>query len=105
MSLPIIIAQTDLIATVPQAIADFFANWPEVVQLKLPFAPPTFQANLYWGKSVHQDPRNKWLRQQLASAFETVRQRDYARNGSGSPTSNGRRVSIKSRCRCMRFRT
>lgn len=82
MSLPMIVSQTNLIATVPQALADFFSSSPEVIQLRLPFAPPTFQANLYWSKRVHQDAGNTWLRTRLAEAFRAVAARDYARNGT-----------------------
>lgn len=82
MSLPVIVANTDLIATVPQALADFFSNMLGIVQVKLPFIPPTFQANLYWSKGVHNDPAHRWLRTQLIEAFSEIKKRNYARNGA-----------------------
>ncbi len=81
MSLPMIIAQTDMIATVPQALADFFADTGRIRQIGLPFVPPTFQANMYWNRSAHLDPANVWLRQTLFSAFQVVKSRAYDRNG------------------------
>ena len=62
MSLPEIIAATDLIATVPDAIADVFADIRRIARLDLPFRSPVFEAHLHWSKSVHNDPANKWLR-------------------------------------------
>lgn len=62
MSLPEIIAATDLVATVPDAIADVFADIRRIARLELPFRSPVFEAHLHWSKSVHADPANKWLR-------------------------------------------
>lgn len=62
MSLPEIIAATELIATVPDAIADVFGDIQRVTRLALPFRSPVFEAHLHWSKSVHNDPANRWLR-------------------------------------------
>jgi len=69
MSLPEIIAGTDLIATVPDAIADVFAEFRRLARLDLPFRSPVFETHLHWSKSVHNDPANKWLRGVLFQAF------------------------------------
>ena len=69
MSLPEIIAGTDLLATVPDAIADAFADLKRLARLELPFRSPVFEAHLHWSKSVHNDPANKWLRGVLVDAF------------------------------------
>jgi DNA-binding transcriptional LysR family regulator len=62
MSLPEIIAATDLIATVPAAIADAFADHRRLARLELPFRSPVFEAYLHWSKSVSHDPAHRWLR-------------------------------------------
>ena len=62
MSLPEILSHTDLLATVPDAIADVFANHPRLVRLPLPFRSPIFDAHLHWSKSVNNDPAHRWVR-------------------------------------------
>lgn len=69
MSLPEIIASTDLIATVPDAIADAFADNPRLACLELPFRSPVFEAHLHWSKSVSNDPAHRWLRGVMFEAF------------------------------------
>jgi len=69
MSLPEIIANTELIATVPDAIADVFADNKRLVRLPLPFRSPVFDAHLHWSKSVNNDPAHRWLRGLMFDAF------------------------------------
>ncbi|MBU1359653.1 MAG: LysR family transcriptional regulator [Gammaproteobacteria bacterium] len=81
MSVPVIVAESDAVAVVPQALADFMIDHPRVKQVQLPFKPPTFQANLYWHRSAHSDPANQWLRQALIREFPRLQARAYDRNG------------------------
>jgi hypothetical protein len=81
MSAPIIVSETNLIATVPQALADHSSENTNIVQKKLPFMPPTFQVNVYWHKSVTNDPGNTWLRGIIFNNLTTFLERGYARNG------------------------
>lgn len=69
MSLPQILSGTDLIATVPDAIADSFADNRRLARLPLPFRSPVFDAHLHWSKSVSNDPAHRWLRGILFEAF------------------------------------
>lgn len=69
MSLPEIIAATELLATVPDAIADAFADIQRIARVELPFRSPVFEAHLHWSKSVQDDPANKWLRALLLTAL------------------------------------
>lgn len=62
MSLPDILAGTDLIATVPDGIAEAFARHRGLARLELPFRSPVFEAHLHWSKSVSHDPAHRWLR-------------------------------------------
>ncbi|GAB2894095.1 LysR family transcriptional regulator [Paralcaligenes sp. KSB-10] len=84
MSVPIIVATTNVIAVVPQALADFISADPSIKQIQLPFTPPTFQVNLYWHRSSHHDAANKWLRDALISEFPMLQRRAYHRNGKPS---------------------
>lgn len=69
LSLPDIIAATDLIATVPLATATRFAASKLVQVLPLPFHPPRFDVQQYWHRRSHQDVRVRWLQQVIASLF------------------------------------
>jgi DNA-binding transcriptional LysR family regulator len=80
MSVPYIVAGSNAVAVVPQALADFVAHHPLIKQVALPFKPPVFQSNLYWHRSAHADPANQWLRQALIQRFPTLRARAYDRN-------------------------
>lgn len=81
MSVPVIVAMTDVIAVVPQALADFSVTQRDYRQVQLPFVPPTFQVNLYWHRSAQLDPANKWLREMMISNFPEIQKRAYHRNG------------------------
>ncbi len=81
MSVPVIVASTDVVATVPQALADFITTQSGLTQVPLPFVPPTFQVNLHWHRSVNNDPGNKWLRGMLFSNIPVLQARGYDRNG------------------------
>ena len=69
MSMPQILLSTDLIATVPDAIADTFAENSQLARLPLPFHSPVFDSHLHWSKSVNNDPAHRWLRGILFEAF------------------------------------
>lgn len=81
MSVPTIVAETDAVATVPQALADFIKGQKGVVEVRLPFTPPTFQVNLFWHRSAQHDPANQWLRELLIDKFPALLKRGYDRNG------------------------
>jgi DNA-binding transcriptional LysR family regulator len=69
MSLPEVISGTDMLATIPDALADFFADFKQLARLELPFRSPVFETHLHWSKSVHNDPASRWLRGVLFQAF------------------------------------
>jgi DNA-binding transcriptional LysR family regulator len=69
MSLPAIIEATDLIATVPLALAVWFARQGNLKLLPLPVLPEVFEVQLVWHRRLSEDVRHRWLRQRLASLF------------------------------------
>jgi DNA-binding transcriptional LysR family regulator len=81
MSVPVVVASTDLVAIVPQALADFTSGQPELKQVPLPFMPPTFQVNIHWHRAGHDDPGNRWLRELVFSKIHILQARRYDRNG------------------------
>ena len=69
MSLAAIVETSDLIATVPLAVADWYARHGAVQITPLPFKPPVFGVHQHWHRRYQHDPRNSWLRQQISQLF------------------------------------
>jgi DNA-binding transcriptional LysR family regulator len=69
MALPAIIAQTDLIVTVPRRLAQTFASFPNVALTEAPIRIPSFDIRQHWHKRYHHDDANKWMRRLLADLF------------------------------------
>jgi DNA-binding transcriptional LysR family regulator len=69
LSLPAIIAASDLIAIVPLGAAEIFARAGTVTVLPLPFPPPGFTMFQYWHRRTQQDPAYSWLRSRMAVLF------------------------------------
>jgi DNA-binding transcriptional LysR family regulator len=70
LSIPIIIARSDLVATVPHALAIYFARMSRDLALAMPpFDIAGFDVKQHWHRKFHNDPRSRWLREQVASLF------------------------------------
>lgn len=69
MCLPEIIAGTEMVASIPDTLAQIFGDLQRLTRLELPFRSPVFETHLHWSKSVHDDPASKWLRGVLFGAF------------------------------------
>jgi DNA-binding transcriptional LysR family regulator len=62
LSLPLVIARSDLLAIMASRVATTYA---EMVPLKVMAPPtklPTYETKLFWHERFHQDPANRWLR-------------------------------------------
>lgn len=69
MSLAAIIESSDLVATVPLAVAVWYARHGAVRVAPFPFKPPIFGVHQHWHRRYHQEPRHSWLRQQISHLF------------------------------------
>jgi DNA-binding transcriptional LysR family regulator len=69
MAVPVIVAQTDLVATVPRRLALAFAGYPNVRLVESPIPMPSFEIKQHWHRRYHHDPANRWLRRLLAELF------------------------------------
>jgi DNA-binding transcriptional LysR family regulator len=70
LSIPIIVSRSDLMATVPHALALYFANLsPHLAVATPPFDLAGFDVKQHWHRKLHNDPRHKWLREQVAQLF------------------------------------
>ena len=70
-SAPIIVAQSDLIVTIPEPLARYFARVSANVRtVGLPFDPPRIQLKQFWHRKFHHDQRNAWLRSRVCELFQ-----------------------------------
>jgi DNA-binding transcriptional LysR family regulator len=68
-----ILAATDLIATVPQALADRITAPFGLVQIASPINVPDIAINMFWHPRAQRDPANKWLRDLIGALFATAK--------------------------------
>jgi DNA-binding transcriptional LysR family regulator len=74
LGVPFIVARSNLIATVPYAVAnDFAAMSPQLAVALPPFEIPGFELKLHWHRRFDNEPRNRWLRDQLVALFRDDR--------------------------------
>jgi len=64
-----LLAQTDLVATVPARVAQTLARIASVKLLAPPFPLPAFAIKQHWHARFHHDPGNRWLRSLIAQLF------------------------------------
>ena len=57
-----LLANTELIATVPERVAQMLVGISEVRALAPPFPFPTFAIKQHWHERYQLDPANRWLR-------------------------------------------
>lgn len=69
MSIPHLLPESDMIATVPSSCAKAFAKLGTTRLLELPFNAPVFDLKQYWHARYHRDTANQWLRQVLYECF------------------------------------
>ncbi len=69
-SAPMIVAQSDLIVTVPTPLARYFCRVStDLRTVELPFTPPPIEIRQYWHGRFHSDARNRWLRELVRGLF------------------------------------
>jgi DNA-binding transcriptional LysR family regulator len=66
---PMILARTDLLVTVPSRVAAVFAQGGNFKVLPLPVRMPSFEVQLHWHQRFHQDPANRWLREVMTELY------------------------------------
>ena len=62
MSIPFVIASSDLVATVPRAVGESFARLADVRLVEPPVAVPAFDLKQHWHRTYAKDGGNAWLR-------------------------------------------
>jgi DNA-binding transcriptional LysR family regulator len=71
LSIPIIVSRSDLMATVPHALALYFARLaPQQFAVAMPpFEVGGFDVKQHWHRKFHHDARSRWLRLQVTELF------------------------------------
>jgi len=67
--LPSVVAETDLIATVPAHVAQAFAGAYRLAVWPLPLPMPELVLYQYWHQRYHTDATNKWVRTTIRQVF------------------------------------
>lgn len=62
---PLVVARTDLIATIPRSVATTFAELLPLKVFSPPIDAPGFPLNMVWHPRTHEHPPHQWLRQQI----------------------------------------
>lgn len=62
LSVPSLVAQSDLVAAVPESLVALHPDRPRLHVFALPIAQPRFTVVQHWHRRVHGDGANKWLR-------------------------------------------
>jgi len=70
MVLPMLLADTHLLATVPQRLADVFVGYGAISSCAMPVPVAPLALRQTWHARFHQDRANVWLRQLVASLFQ-----------------------------------
>ena len=69
MTIPFIIATTDLVVTVPLAVGTTFASVANIRLVDPPLAIPTFDLKQHWHRKRNDDARHQWLRAMVTDLF------------------------------------
>ena len=82
LCVPFIIADTDLVATVPESVGIAFRNFPNLRVIAPPLETPRIRVALYWSARFSREPANAWLREAINMLFVKTRKRKSAEQDS-----------------------
>ncbi len=68
-AVPYILSSTDMVATVPQKLAELASGPFQLEQAPSPLGLPALQTNMFWHRRYHQDSGLCWLRELVADHF------------------------------------
>jgi DNA-binding transcriptional LysR family regulator len=70
LAVPFILERTNLIATMPYAVASQFVSLaPRLAIVQPPYEIPGFDLKLHWHRRFDNEPRSRWLREQMTAVF------------------------------------
>jgi DNA-binding transcriptional LysR family regulator len=71
--LPMLVANSDLLAVVPRRLADAFAARLPLKVLSMPIAIPQYNICIHWHERYHRDPASRWMRRTFVEMFADYR--------------------------------
>lgn len=72
LAAPLIVAESDLILTVPRLLAERLARLAPLTVMELPFTLKGYELNLLWHERVDKDPAHVWLRQLIRDCVKSL---------------------------------
>jgi DNA-binding transcriptional LysR family regulator len=72
LSVPSVIAATDMIVTVPRSIAEYYIRLENLRIVEPPINIKPFAIQQFWHPRFHTDPAVRWLRESVVRLFGTV---------------------------------
>jgi DNA-binding transcriptional LysR family regulator len=69
MSVPLLLRDSDAIATVPLVVAESYSHLANLKILPVPIDAPVAVLKQFWHRSVHTDPGVVWLRRLIANIY------------------------------------
>jgi DNA-binding transcriptional LysR family regulator len=70
LSIPFVVARSDLVAALPEMVAAYFASAsPDLAVAALPFDGVSFDLKLHWHRRFDNEPRSRWLREQFIRSY------------------------------------
>jgi len=70
LSIPHLIAQSDMVVTVPHAVGVVYGTPSHRLKvMRPPFASPTIELKQHWHRRFHRDPRSVWIRAIVSELF------------------------------------
>jgi DNA-binding transcriptional LysR family regulator len=70
LSVPFIVMESNLVATLPYAVVTRFASLSSRIVAALPPFDSLYDLKVYWHRRVDNEPRSVWIREQLAAVFK-----------------------------------
>jgi len=70
LSVPFIVMESDLVATLPHAVATRFASLSAGLKAALPPFDLPYDLRLHWHRRFDNEPRSRWIREQMAAVFQ-----------------------------------
>lgn len=67
-AIPLIVAQSDMIAFFPVSIARMYEKFAGIKVLPSPVEVGSYNVSMAWHPRIHEDPAYRWLRAQLSAA-------------------------------------
>ena len=77
LCVPFIIANSDLVVTVPQSVGIVFRDFPDLRVIEPPLETPRIRVALYWSARFGKDPGNAWLRSVIIDLFCKSKSRQF----------------------------